>query len=70
MPTGDEHPDPDAPPSETAPGEPGVTEQRHGGGQFGEAYRADPEQAAVGAVPVEDDDADDREEPAEPPATS
>ena len=39
MPTGDEHPDPDTPPTQTAPGSAGLVESPEPGhGQFQEAY--------------------------------
>jgi hypothetical protein len=38
---GGEFPDPDTPPSDSAPGEPGVSSEPHGGGQFAEAYEAE-----------------------------
>jgi len=58
---GGEFPDPDTPPTESAGGEPGVTRQEHGKGQFQEAYDSVPDEvAASGAIDGHvDDDAEE-----------
>jgi hypothetical protein len=54
---GGEFPDPDTPPSGSAPGKTGHTRKGHGHGQFQEAYdAADPEVASVGSIKHEEED--------------
>lgn len=56
---GGEFPDPDTPPSGSAPGETGVTKQEHGRGQFQEAYDSVPDEVAASGALARDRDKDD-----------
>lgn len=53
----EEWPDPDTPPTDTASGEPGVTKEAHGRGQFEPGYEKVPEDVRdTGALPRDAED--------------
>jgi hypothetical protein len=67
VPVGNEHPDPDTPPTPAAPGSVGLRKSpEHGHGQFQEAYDAAPDEVVASGSIAHDDDDDEDEEPTAP----